>query len=94
VLGVDFNGWHAVSGYLLILPGFYFARRPKWAVWFALYAAGALIITAIYALFSTRPADLLAFPHNEADAALHFSFAAAYLVVAGVQIGRDRAEQS
>src|SRR4051812_24334357 len=54
VLGVDFNGWHALSGFLLILPGFYFAQRPKWAIWFALYAAGALFFSAIYALFSTR----------------------------------------
>jgi hypothetical protein len=28
VLGVDFNGVHALSGYLLFLPGFYFATRP------------------------------------------------------------------
>lgn len=32
VLWVDFNGIHALSGFLLFLPAFYFARRPDWAL--------------------------------------------------------------
>lgn len=31
VLGVDFNGVHALSGYLLFGPAFFFALRPRWA---------------------------------------------------------------
>ena len=29
VLGVDFNGVHALSGFLLFLPAYYFALRPN-----------------------------------------------------------------
>ena len=28
VLGDDFNGYHALTGFLLFLPPFYIARRP------------------------------------------------------------------
>jgi hypothetical protein len=91
VLGVDFNGWHALSGLLLVGPGFLMCLRPNWALFFALYAGALLVVTAIWALVDTRPAELLAFPHNEADAVLHFSFAAAYFSVAVLQLRADRA---
>ncbi len=45
VLGVDFNGVHALSGFLLFLPAFYFALKPRWAVLYAIYVAVALIVT-------------------------------------------------
>jgi hypothetical protein len=90
VLGVDFNGWHAVSGFLLLGPAFYFVRRPRWALLFALYVGGMLVLTAIWAAFDTNPAGILAFPNNEADAALHMSFGVAFLIVAAVQLRRDR----
>ena len=37
VLGVDFNGVHALSGLLLFGPAFYFALRPRWALLYAAY---------------------------------------------------------
>jgi hypothetical protein len=91
VLGVDFNGWHALSGFLLVGPGFLMCLRPTWAFFFALYTGALLVLSAIWALVDTRPAELLAFPHNEADAVLHFSFAAAYFSVAALQLRADRA---
>jgi uncharacterized protein DUF4383 len=91
VLGVDFNGWHAVSGFLLLAPAFLMALRPGWALFYALYAAAVLAASAVWALLDTEPANLLAFPNNESDAALHFGFAAAFLAVAAVQLRRDRA---
>ena len=51
VLWVDFNGYHALSGFLLFLPAFYFARRPDWALYYTIYVAAALFITGIWALF-------------------------------------------
>ena len=51
---------------------------------------GVLVLTAIWAAFDTNPAGILAFPNNEADAALHMGFALLFLVVAAVQIRRDR----
>ena len=56
VLGVDFNGVHALSGFLLFCPAFYFAPATDWALYYAIYAAVALIVTGIWALFTNSPA--------------------------------------
>jgi hypothetical protein len=80
VLGVDMNGWHAVSGFPLALGAFWFARRARDAALYAPLAAGALIATGIWALLSHHPAaGLFYFPHNNGDAWLHFSVAAIFL---------------
>lgn len=90
VLGVDFNGVHALSGYLLFLPAFYFALRPRWAVLYAIYVAVALIATGIWAALSTSPAGIFAFPNNDADAILHITTGVLFGLVAAVQLGLDR----
>ncbi len=90
VLGVDFNGIHALSGFLLFLPAFYFALRPKWALWFAIYVAGALISTGIWALFSTQPAWVFTFPNNSADGVFHLATGVVFAAVAAIQLGLDR----
>jgi hypothetical protein len=90
VLGVDFNGVHALSGFLLFLPAFYFALKPRWAVLYAIYVAIALIGSGIWAIFSTSPAGIFAFPHNDADAVLHIATGALFTIVAAVQLGLDR----
>lgn len=91
VLGVDFNGYHALAGFLLFGPAFLFALRPAWAVFYALYAAAALIVTGIWALFDTEPAWVFTFPNNGADAAFHLVTGALFAAVAAVQLARDRA---
>ena len=84
VLGVDMNGWHALSGFLVAIPGFFAALRREWSALFDLAAAGGLIATAIWALMSTEVAGgLFYFPHNEADALLHFGTSAIFLAGAG-----------
>jgi len=91
VLGVDFNGVHALSGFLLFLPAFYFALRPKWALYYAIYVAGALILTGVWALFSTQPAwGVFTFPNNYADAILHLGTGALFALIALVQLQLDR----
>jgi hypothetical protein len=90
VLGVDFNGVHALSGFLLFLPAFYFALKPRWAVLYAIYVATALIITGIWAIFSTSPAGIFTFPNNNADAILHISTGVLFAIVAAIQLGLDR----
>jgi uncharacterized protein DUF4383 len=90
VLGVDFNGVHALSGFLLFLPAFYFALRPKWAFYFAIYAAAALISTGIWALFSTDPAWVFTFPDNSADGVFHIVTGSLFAAVAAIQLGMDR----
>jgi Domain of unknown function (DUF4383) len=80
VLGVDMNGWHALSGFLVAIPGMVLAFRPRLAAIFNVAAAASLIATAIWALLDTRPAaGLFSFPHNETDALLHFATSAIFL---------------
>ena len=90
VLGVDFNGVHALSGFLLFLPAYYFALKPRWAVLYAIYVSVALIVTGFWAFWSTSPAGVFTFPNNDADAVLHISTGALFAVVAAIQLGLDR----
>ena len=91
VLGVDFNGWHAFSGLLLFAPAFFFALRPQWAIFYAVYAGVALVLTSVWIAFSTQPLFVLSLPNNESDAVFHLISGTAFLAVAAVQIRRDRA---
>jgi uncharacterized protein DUF4383 len=90
VLGVDFNGVHALSGFLLFLPAYYFALKPRWAVLYAIYAAVALIASGLWAIWSTSPAGIFTFPNNDADAILHIATGALFALVAAIQLGLDR----
>lgn len=90
VLGVDFNGVHALSGYLLFGPAFICALRARWALLYAIAAAVALISTGIWAAFSTSPAGIFAFPDNTADAILHVATGTVFAVIAAIQLGLDR----
>ncbi len=80
VLGVDMNGWHAVSGLLVAVPGFLAALRPSWSALFNLGAAGALLSTALWALLSTQvAAGLFYFPNGGVDALLHLATSTIFL---------------
>jgi hypothetical protein len=85
VLGVDFNGYHALSGFLLFLPAFYFARRPDWAFYYDVYVAGALFITGVWALFEEQPAWVFTFPNNSADGIFHLATGVLFAILAAVQ---------
>jgi hypothetical protein len=80
VLGVDMNGWHAVSGFLIAIPALVLAPRPHLVARFLPLAAAGLIATAIWALISTQLAGgLFYFPNNETDAILHFATSAIFV---------------
>jgi hypothetical protein len=80
VLGVDMNGWHAVSGFLIAIPALVLAPRPHLVARFLPLAAAGLIATAVWALVSTQLAGgLFYFPNNETDAILHFATAAIFI---------------
>ena len=91
VLGVDFNGIHALSGFLLFLPAFYFARRPDWAFYYDVYVAAALFVTGIWALFEEQPAWVFTFPNNANDGIFHLATGAIFAVLAAVQWTENRA---
>ena len=82
VLGVDFNGWHAVAGFALFGPGVLAARRAYWAFWYAISATAVLVLTGVWGLLDHRPAvGLLFFPDNVGDGVFHFASAAAFAVI-------------
>lgn len=78
VLGVDFNGWHAVSGLIVFVPGFVLVRRHDWTRWYAVAIIASLVPSGIWAMASSRPAGLWPFDHQAADAVLHLANAAVY----------------
>lgn len=89
ILGMDYNGWHAVAGLALFGPGLFFCRRNSWAVLYLLAAAVAGALPGIWAFFSTRVAYVFTFPNNTTDAIVHLVTAAVMLTVAAVQIRAD-----
>ncbi|KAA1426865.1 DUF4383 domain-containing protein [Nocardioides antri] len=89
VLGMDFNGWHAVAGVALFGPGLVFALRSSWAVAYLIVAAIGGALPGVWALFSHQVAWVLTFPNNITDAIVHLVTAAVMLAIAGIQIRRD-----
>jgi hypothetical protein len=90
ILGVDMNGWHAVSGFLIVVPCLLALRRPPLLAGVLAASAGGLIATAVWALLSNRVAGgLFVFPHQLSDALLHLMVSAIFLVGA-LRWYRDR----
>jgi hypothetical protein len=89
VLGMDYNGWHAVAGLALFGPGLVFAVRKSWAVLYLLVAAVAGALPGIWAFFSHQVAYVFSFPNNTTDAVVHLVSAAVMVAVAAVQIRID-----
>lgn len=89
VLGMDFNGWHAVAGVALFGPGLLFALRNSWAVAYLILAAVGAALPGVWALFSHQVAWIFTFPNNITDAIVHIATAAVMLAVAGVQVRQD-----
>ena len=89
ILGMDYNGWHAVAGLALFGPGLFFARRKSWAVLYLIAAAVAGALPGIWAFFSQQVAVIFAFPNNVTDAVVHLVTATVMLAIAGVQIRLD-----
>lgn len=94
ILGIDFNGWHAVSGFLLFAPAFVAILRPVWALTYALAVGVALVATGIWVGLDTEPLFILHLPNNGSDAVFHVAFGLLFLAVAAVQVRRDRAVES
>lgn len=89
ILGMDYNGWHAVAGLALFGPGLVFCWRKSWAVLYLLAAAVAGGLPGVWALFSHQVAYVFTFPNNITDAVVHFVTAAIMAAVAAIQIRLD-----
>ena len=93
VLGMDYNGWHAVAGLSLFVPGLLLARRPTWSRLFVIAVIPSGVLPAIWAFFDDRPLGLLAFDNAGRDIALHLITAgllAALLVLDLRRVGDSR----
>ena len=89
LLGMDYNGWHAVAGLALFAPGLVCALRKSLAVLYLLLAAIAGALPGIWAFFSHQVAFVFNFPNNTVDAVVHLVTAAIMVAVAAVQIRLD-----
>ncbi|CDO86407.1 hypothetical protein AWC29_09045 [Mycobacterium triplex] len=89
LLGMDYNGWHAVAGLALFAPGLVFAMRRSWSVLYLILAAAAGALPGIWAFFSHQVALVFSFPNNTTDAVVHLVTAAIMFAVAGIQIRID-----
>ncbi|MDT5219986.1 MAG: hypothetical protein QOF15_2091 [Mycobacterium sp.] len=89
LLGMDYNGWHAVAGLALFGPGLVFALRKSWSVLYLLLAAVAGALPGIWAFFSQQVAYIFTFPNNTTDAVVHLVTAAIMVAVAAIQIRMD-----
>lgn len=89
LLGMDYNGWHAVAGLALFAPGLIFAIRKSWSVLYLLLAAITGALPGIWAFFSHQVAFVFNFPNNTVDAVVHLVTAAIMVAVAAVQIRMD-----
>jgi len=89
LLGMDYNGWHAVAGLALFAPVLVFAVRKSWAVLYLLLAAIAGALPGIWAFFSHRVASVFTFPNNITDAVVHLVTAGVMVGVAAIQIRMD-----
>ncbi|OBB79223.1 hypothetical protein A5760_21050 [Mycobacterium colombiense] len=89
LLGMDYNGWHAVAGLALFTPGLVCALRKSLAVLYLLLAAIAGALPGIWAFFSHQVAFVFNFPNNTVDAVVHLVTAAIMVAVAAVQIRMD-----
>ena len=70
VLGVDFNGWHALAGLAIFLPGLIAAVKDEYAVPYT-WAAMVSMMGGLLGLFTDRPLGLFYFANVASDIALH-----------------------
>jgi hypothetical protein len=71
VLAVDFNGWHALSGFIAFVPGLLAARRPDWSRWYSWAIIPAVTLPAIIAFFDASVFGFVRFDHVTPDFILH-----------------------
>lgn len=89
ILGMDYNGWHAVAGFALFAPGLVFAMRKAWSVLYLLAAGVGGAVPGVWAFFSKQVAYIFAFPNNITDAIVHIATGAVMIAVAAIQIRLD-----
>lgn len=94
VLGMDYNGWHAVAGLLLFTPALVAATRKNWAAWYCVIAAvGGGFVVGLWALLSNQVL-IFSFPNHRLDAIEHIVTGVILLALVGIQVVRDGGPRS
>ena len=89
VLGMDYNGWHAVAGLLLFGPALIVATCKSWSAWYCvLTGVGGGFAVGVWALFSHHVL-IFSFPNHITDAIEHMATGATLLAIVAVQVVRD-----
>lgn len=89
VLGVDMNGWHAVSGFLVAIPVLAVLKNGQLLPWVMVAASAGLMATAGWALLSEYPVGgLFYFPNRAGDVVLHIATASIFAFGAWVGLRR------
>ncbi len=86
VLGVDFNGWHAVTGLALWLPALFAVRRTDLTLWFSFATIGAVLGSSLFFLYDETVFGLYALPDLKADLIYHVVSAAALGAVVAIHL--------
>jgi hypothetical protein len=81
VLGVDYNGWHAVAGLSLFVPALLLLRWPQYTRTYVYAIAAVVLATAVWGLLDEHPIGLLFLPDSRADAIFHFLSALGFLIL-------------
>lgn len=89
------NGWHAVSGFMLIVPVLIVLFNEELFPWVMAAVAFALYGTAVWSALSERPAaGLFYFPHPTGDAVLHVLTGTIFLIGAVLAFRRPEPQLS
>ncbi|WP_433677805.1 DUF4383 domain-containing protein [Nocardia sp. CA-119907] len=89
VLGMDYNGWHAVAGLLLFGPALIAATHKSWSAWYCVIAGlGGGFAVGVWALFSHHVL-VFSFPNHVMDAIEHLVTGVILLALVAVQAVRD-----
>ncbi|WP_067697458.1 DUF4383 domain-containing protein [Nocardia jejuensis] len=89
VLGMDYNGWHGLAGWLLFAPALVAALRKWWSAWYCVIAGiGGGFVVGVWALFSDHVL-MFSFPNHTSDAVEHIVTGVVLLAIVGIQALRD-----
>ncbi len=92
VLGVDMNGWHAVSGFLVAIPVLLALGNAVLLPWVQAAAAAAIWGTAVWSLATEYPfGGLFYFPNPTGDVVLHLATGSLFAVGAYLGLREQRA---
>jgi hypothetical protein len=88
-LGLDYNGWHALSGLLLFGLGMVVSPRADLARTFAIFVVVVDVIVGIWILITPEILGILYLPTTINDVAFHFGAAVLFALALAIDASRE-----